>query len=528
MNVGIKYCGGCNPRYDRKKFLQIIQKEFDYEFEITKSDKIYDVLIVLCGCTNCCADYKKIKYRYEKIIITSDENYNKVKEILNKYSNKNRWWNYNMGWKEIYESKLVSAEEAVSKIESNSRIVIGHAVGEPSEVVEAMVKNKDNYENVEIVHMVAMGKGEYSKEGMEKNFHVNTLFVGASTKDAVASGRGDYTPCFFYEIPRLFKEGYLPVDVALIQVSEPDEHGYCSFGVANDYTKPAAENAKVVIAEVNKNMPRILGDSFIHISDIDYIVKTCHPIIELKEHKIGEIERSIGRNCASLIEDGSTLQLGIGAIPDAVLLFLKDKKDLGIHSEMISDGIVELVEAGVINNKKKTLHPGKIVVTFLMGSKRLYDFVDNNPMVESYSVDYVNDPKVIMQNYKMVSINSCVQVDLMGQICSESIGMKQISGVGGQVDFVRGASMAKDGKSIIAIPSTAAKGKASRIVPFIDNGAAVTTSRNDADYIVTEYGIAHLKGKSLKERAKDLINISHPHFRQGLIEEYKKRFNCEF
>ncbi|WP_411683217.1 acetyl-CoA hydrolase/transferase family protein [Clostridium thailandense] len=433
-----------------------------------------------------------------------------------------------MDWEDTYKSKLVSAEEAVSKIKSNDRVVVGHAVGEPSELIDAMVENKESYENVELVHMVAMGKSEYAKEGMEKYFHVNSIFVGASTREAIASGRGDFTTCFFYEVPRLFKDGYMPVDVALIQVSKPDKHGYCSFGVSNDYTKPAAECAKLLIAEVNENMPRTMGDSFIHVSDIDYIVKTSHPIIELKPPKIGEVEKSIGKNCASLIEDGSTLQLGIGAIPDAVLLFLKDKKDLGIHSEMISDGVVELVEAGVITNSKKTLHPGKIVVTFLMGTKRLYDFVNDNPMVETYPVDYVNDPTVVMKNSKMISINSCVQVDLMGQVCSESIGIKQISGVGGQVDFVRGASMCRDGKSIIAIPSTAAKGKVSRIVPLLDEGSAVTTSRNDVDYVVTEYGIASLKGKTLKERAKALINIAHPDFRESLIKEFNDRFKCDF
>jgi len=435
-----------------------------------------------------------------------------------------------VNWEEIYESRLVSAAEAVTNINSGDRVVVGHAVGEPIELVDAMVANKENYRDVEIVHMVAMGKGEYAKEGMEKYFKVNSIFAGASTKDAINCGRGDFTPCFFYQVPSLFQEGYMPVDVALIQVSEPDEHGYCSFGVSNDYTKPAADSAKIVIAEVNKEMPRTLGDSFIHVSKIDYIVEAAHPIIELKPPKIGEIEKTIGKNCAELIEDGSTLQLGIGAIPDAVLLFLKDKKDLGIHSEMISDGVVELVESGVITNKNKTLHSGKSVIAFLMGTKRLYDFVNNNPSVELYPVSYVNDPTVIMKNSKMVSINSCVQVDLMGQVCSESIGFKQISGVGGQVDFVRGASMSLDGqgKSIIAIPSTAAKGKTSRIVPLLDPGAAVTTSRNDVDYIVTEYGIVQLKGKTLRDRARALISIAHPDFREGLKEEFEKRFNCEF
>lgn len=433
-----------------------------------------------------------------------------------------------MNWKEIYNSKLVSADEAVTKIKSGNRVVIGHAVGEPTELINAMVANYEAYKDVELVHMVAMGSGEYTKAGMEKHFRHNAIFVGASTREAVSSGRADFTPCFFYELPKLFKNGSMPVDVALIQLTQPDEHGYCSFGVANDYTKPAAHCAKIIIAEVNDQMPRTLGDSFIHVSDIHYMVKTSHPIIELQPPRIGEIEKAIGSNCASLVDNGSTLQLGIGAIPDAVLLFLKDKIDLGIHSEMISDGVVELVESGVITNKRKTLHPGKIVVSFLMGTKRLYDFVNNNPMIETYPVSYVNDPTVIMKNYKMVSINSCVQVDLMGQVCSECIGMKQISGVGGQVDFIRGTSMSKDGKAIIAIPSTAAKGKVSRIVAVLDEGAAVTTSRTDVDYIVTEYGIAQLKGKSLKERARLLINIAHPDFRELLSKEFESRFNCDF
>ncbi len=520
LSVGIKYCGGCNAGYDRREFLKRMEAEFSADFEVAKVDKIYDMVIVLCGCSSCCADHEKFKFRFKKMLVTDVDDYYHIKKYFN-YIERMVFVN----WKDSYKNALVSAEEAVSKIKSNSRIVVSHAVGEPLDLIDALVKNREQYENLEIVHMVAMGKGEYVKPGMEKYFHHNALFVGASTREAVKSGRADYTPCFFYEVPRLFKKGYLPIDVALIQVSEPDEHGYCSFGVSNDYSKPGAESAKLVIAEVNKNMPRTLGDSFIHVSDIDYIVESSHPIIELKPAKIGEVEKAIGKYCASLIEDGSTLQLGIGAIPDAVLLFLKDKKDLGIHSEMISDGVVELVEAGVINNKKKTLHPGKIVVTFLMGTKRLYDFIDNNPMIESYPVDYVNDPMVIMKNYKMVSINSCVQVDLMGQVCSESIGLKQISGVGGQVDFIRGTSMAEDGKAIIAISSTAAHGKVSRIVPFLDKGAAVTTSRNEVDYIITEYGIAQLRGKTLKQRAEALINIAHPDFRDSLTGEFNRRFN---
>ena len=433
-----------------------------------------------------------------------------------------------MNWQETYKSKLVSPKLAATKIKSGDRVVTAHACAEPVDVMESMISNKENYRDVEIVHMVSLGKGEYVKDGMEPYFHHNALFVGGGTRTAIAEGRADYTPCFFYKVPELFKEGILPVDVAIIQVSTPDEHGYCSYGLSNDYTKPATECAKIVIAEVNSMMPRVMGDNFIHVSDIDYIVETSNPIIELKAAKIGDVEKIIGENCAKLIEDGSTLQLGIGAIPDAVLLFLKDKKDLGIHSEMISDGVVELVEAGVITNKMKTLHPGKIVVTFLMGSKRLFDFADNNPMISMQSVDYVNNPIVIMQNYKMVCINSCLQVDLMGQVVAESIGLKQFSGVGGQVDFTRGAAMAKGGKSIIAMPSTASKGTRSRIVPLLDEGAAVTTSRNDIHYVITEYGIAELKGKTLSERGRALIEIAHPDFRAELIKEWEKRFKRIF
>ncbi len=433
-----------------------------------------------------------------------------------------------MSWKDIYKSKITTAAEAVKHVKSGDRVVFGHACGEPKELVDALVKNHEQYKNVEIVHMVAMGKGEYTKPEMAPHFRHNAIFVGGCTRNAIAEGRGDYTPVFFHEVPKLFKKGLLPIDVAMVQVSKPDDHGYCSLGVSCDYTKAAVETAKWVIAEVNDQMPTLYGETFVHVSELDDIIETSNPIIELNPPKIGDVEKAIGENCASLVEDGSTLQLGIGAIPDAVLLFLKDKKDLGIHSEMFSDGVLDLFEAGVITNNKKALHKGKMIVTFLMGTKRLYDFVDKNPVVEMHPVDYVNDPVVIMKNSKMVSINSCIQVDFMGQVVSDCIGTTQFSGVGGQVDFVRGASMAEDGKSIIAMPATAAKGKVSRITPFIDHGSAVTTSRNDVDYIVTEYGVAELKGKSLQQRARNLINIAHPDFRDYLVEEFEKRFKSKF
>lgn len=432
-----------------------------------------------------------------------------------------------MSWQELYRKKLATADQAVQHIKSGDKVVVAHATGEPTALTDAMVKNADHYENVELVHMVAMGKAEYCKPELEKNFRHNSLFVGGTTRKAVAEGRADFTPVFFFEAPDYIRETLKP-DVALIHLSKPDEHGYCSFGISVDYTKPAAECAKTVIAQVNKNMPRTMGDCFIHVSDLDYIVEDDTPLIELAPPKISEVERAIGENCASLIHDGDTLQLGIGAIPDAVLLFLKDKKDLGIHSEMFSDGVVELVEAGVITNKRKTINRGKSVAAFLMGTKRLYDYVDNNPEVAMHPVDYVNDPRIICQNDNLISINSCVQVDLMGQVCSTSIGLTQISGVGGQVDFVRGANMSRGGKSIMAISSTASHGKISKIVPFLDKGAEVTTSRNDVNYIVTEYGIAQLRGKNLSQRARALIEIAHPDFRPALIEEYESRFHQSY
>ena len=432
-----------------------------------------------------------------------------------------------MNWQELYEQRKTTAEEAIKLIHSGDRVILGHAVGIPVAITDVLCEHKDDYQNVEIVQMVPMGNARFTEPEMEGHFRLNALFLGGLTKKAVAEGRADFTPCCFSEVPGLF-DGMLPLDVAIIQVTPPDKHGYVSCGVSVDYSLPAAKKAKTVIAQVNEEMPRTHGDAALHVSEIDCFVEASHPIIELPLPKIGDIEKAIGENCAKLINDGDTLQLGIGAIPDAVLLFLKDKKDLGIHSEMISDGVVELIESGVVTNAKKNFHPGKAVVTFLMGSKRLYDYADDNPGVAMYPVDYVNDPYVVGQNDNLVSINSCVQVDLMGQVASETVGLMQISGIGGQVDFVRGAKLSKGGRSIIAISSTAAKGKISKIVPLLDTGAAVTTSRTDVDYIVTEYGIAKLRGKTLRERAKALIAIAHPDFQPELIRVFEERFHCSY
>lgn len=428
-----------------------------------------------------------------------------------------------MEWKETYKDKITDAAEAIRAIRNGDYVIFSHAAGVPQEVTRELMAHKEDFRDVRIYHMLSIGPGEYLAPEAEGHFRHITNFVGGNSRQAIAENRADFFPCYFYEVPGLIGES-IPADVAVVQVSPPDKDGFCSFGVSCDYTKPAAEKAAIVIAEVNDQMPYVEGDNKIHLSKLDYIIPCSNPLFEIPAPKITEVEREIGRYCASLIEDGSTLQLGIGAIPDAVLLFLKDKKDLGIHTEMFSDGVVELVEAGVITGKKKTLHPGKLVSTFLMGSRRLYDFVDKNPDVAMYPVNYVNDPCVIAQNEKMISINSCIEVDLMGQVASETIGLKQFSGTGGQVDYVRGVAMATGGKSIMAMPSTAAKGKMSRIVPLLAEGAAVTTSRNDVDYVVTEYGIAHLKGKTLRQRAESLINIAHPDFREELWKTFNQRF----
>ncbi len=433
-----------------------------------------------------------------------------------------------MSRQDIYKRKLKTAEEAMQAVKPGDRVIFAHAAGESQTLSSALMSRADELYDVEIVHMVALGPAEYCKPGMEKHFRHNSLFVGGTTREAVNTGQADFTCCFFSEIPRLFRDRYLPVDVALVHLSPPDEHGFMSFGISVDYTKVAAQCASTVVAAVNPNMPRTLGDCFIHVSDVDSIVETEEQIIEIPLPRIGPVEQAIGEHVAGLIEDGSTLQLGIGAIPDAVLLFLKEKRDLGIHTEMFSDGVVELVEQGVVTNKAKSVHCDKMIATFLMGSRRLYDFVHNNPQVEMHTVDYTNDPFMISRNDRMISINSALQVDLTGQICADTIGYRQYSAVGGQVDFVRGAGRSKGGKSVIALPSTASGGKMSRIAAALTEGAAVTTSRNDVHYVVTEYGAVDLRGKTVKQRAELLVSIAHPDFRRELTEEGKQKRSIVF
>jgi 4-hydroxybutyrate CoA-transferase len=430
-----------------------------------------------------------------------------------------------LNWQTYYQDRISTADEAVRCIKSGDTVVVAHACGEPQSLTKAMSQRYEELKDVKVVHRVGMGECLYAQPGMEEHFRHISLFAGPNTRKAIYEGRADYLPRFISEIPSLFLEGHIPVDVALITVSPPDKNGFCSLGISVDYTLPVAKVAKTVIAEVNSNMPRTHGDSFISVKEIDHFVLSDQPLMEVQPAVQTEVEVQIGNYCAELIEDGSTMQMGIGAIPDAALAAMMNKKDLGIHTEMFSDGVIPLVEAGVINGSRKTLHPNKIISTFMMGTKALYEWVDDNPIVEMHPEHYVNDPWVIAQNYKVVSINSALQIDVLGQVAADSLGPKQFSGVGGQVDFIRGAKRSVGGgKSIIAIPSTASGGKVSRIVPALYEGTPVTTTRNEVDYIVTEYGIAKLSGKTNLERLKALVAISHPDFREDIMAQAKKLY----
>jgi acyl-CoA hydrolase len=428
-----------------------------------------------------------------------------------------------MRWIEQYRSKIVSAEEAVQVIKSGDRVYISGNAASPYVLINALAARKDELEDVEVVHVLLLGEDPLSAPGMEGHFRHRSLFVGPADRKAVNEGRADYVPIFLYEIPKLFFSGQLPIDVAIIHTSPPDEHGFLSFGVETLATKAAVESARKVIAQVNEKMPRVLGDSFVHVSRVDKIVEVSEDLPELEMDEFTEVERKIGQYIAEQIEDGSTLQLGIGGIPSATLFYLRDKRDLGIHTEMISDGMMHAIEEGIITGARKTLHKGKVVGTFILGSKELYEYVDNNPIFECHPCDYTNDPFIIAQNEKMVAINSAIEVDLTGQVCSDSIGYRIYSGFGGQVDFIRGAARAKGGKPIIAMPSTAKNGTVSKIVPHLKEGAGVVTSRGDVHYVITEYGVAYLHGKSLRERAEALINIAHPKFREELERFAKEK-----
>ena len=412
----------------------------------------------------------------------------------------------------------MAARDALRCVQSGMRVYIHPGCAEPEVMVEALIERAPAVRDVEIVHLLTLGRADYIAPEMAGHFRHNAMFIGGNVREAVNDGRADYTPILLSEIEELFESGQMPIDVALIQVSPPDAHGFCSFGVGVDTTLTAAKSARFVIAQVNDQMPRTYGDSFIHVSDIDAVVEVSRPLCELPKTEISDVQLGIGRNVARLIDDGSTLQLGVGSIPDAVLLHLKDRKDLGIHTEMLSDNAISLIESGVINGRQKTLHPRKVVLGFVLGSKPLFDFVNENPIFEFHPTSYTNNLFLIAQNDRMVAVNSALQVDLTGQVCADSIGTHFYSGIGGQVDFIRGASRSKGGKPIIALPSTAKDGSISRITAMLSPGAGVVTSRGTVHYVVTEFGIAYLHGRSIRQRAEVLIQIAHPKFRDELYE----------
>lgn len=426
-----------------------------------------------------------------------------------------------------YRSRITTAEEAVKVIKSGDRIFLTGNVSVPQTLLAAIVKHAPNVRDVEICQALTVGSADYVKPEMEGHLRVNSMFISANIRKAVQEGRADFTPVLLSEFPLLFKRGILPVDVAVIHVSTPDEHGFCSLGVEVGLTKSAAESAKIIIAEVNERMPRTLGDSFIHVSRLTHIVPVNYPIPEHKMTAEGDADiiQKIAGHVASLIPDGATMQLGIGSIPDAVLKFLMDKKDLGIHTELFSDGVIDLVNAGVLTNARKSLHPGKIVAGFILGTERLYEWTNDNPMVEMHPTEYVNDPFIIAQNDRMVAVNSAIEVDLTGQVCADSIGPKLYSGVGGQLDFIYGASRSKGGVPIIALPSTAIMRDGtpiSKITAMLKPGAGVVTSRNHVRFVVTEQGIADLYGKTIRQRAQALIKVAHPQFRETLEMQAKE------
>jgi acyl-CoA hydrolase/RimJ/RimL family protein N-acetyltransferase len=426
-------------------------------------------------------------------------------------------------WKEKHKDKIKTAEAAMKLIKPGNNIFIGTGCAQPQHLVQALVEHSSHIYDAHIVHLLTMGAAPYVDEKFRERFKMNTFFIADNVRDALEKGIGDYTPIFLSEIPLEFETGRIQIDVALITVTPPDVNGLCSLGVSVDIVKSAAANAKYVIAQVNSSMPRTFGDSFLHINGIDVLVPCDENVIEIPIPEPDETLRGIGQNIARLVEDGSTIECGIGRIPQALVEFLKDKKDLGVHTEMFSDWIIDLIECGAITCAKKTLNRGKVVASFCMGSKRLYDYIDNNPFFEFYPTEYVNDINIISQHEKMVGINVGLEIDLTGQVCSDSLGHRFYSGIGGQVDFIRGSARSRGGKAIIAMPSTAKNGQVSRIVPHLTEGAGVVTTRGDVHYVVTEYGVAYLHGKSIRERVLDLINIAHPKFRKQLLQAAKAK-----
>ena len=424
----------------------------------------------------------------------------------------------------IHPFNYVPAAEALSIIESGQRVFIHGGVCTPTYLIKKLAKESDRLKNVELVSITLKGDIEIAKPEYQSSFHINSLFVSTPIRQAVAEGRADFVPVFLSDIPDLFKRNILEIDVAIVQVSPPDIHGYCTLGLSIDIARSAVNNAKKIIALINPRMPRTHGDGMIHTDRFAKMV--FHPA-ELHEEfygdKMGDTEMAIGRNVAELIEDGSTLQMGIGTIPDAVLKYLTGHKDLGVHTEMLSDGVITLVEKDIINNRCKNIHPNKSVTSFALGSRKLYDYVNDNPSFAFLDIDYVNDPHVIRRNPKVIAINSAIEVDLTGQVCADSIGELQYSGIGGQMDFMRGAALSVGGKPIIALNSRTAKG-IPRIVPHLKDGAGVVTTRGHVHYVVTEYGVAFLFGKNLRQRAKALIDIAHPDDRENLQRHCYERF----
>jgi len=427
-----------------------------------------------------------------------------------------------MNWEATYQQKITDVSTAMQAILPGHRVYLGGGAGVPTRLVQGLIERAPALRRVELTHILTFAESPYARPEFQDNIRVNALFIGSNVRRAVQEGRADFTPVFLSEIPSLFRTGILPLNVALISVTPPDEHGFCSFGVEVGTTKPAAEAARIVIAEVNRQMPRTLGDSFIHVNQLDHVVEVDYAIPEAPQGGSSAEHLQIGQHIAGLIPDGATLQMGIGSIPDAVLQCLGNHRDLGIHTELFSDGVIDLVEQGVITCSRKTFHPGKIVAGFLFGTHKLYEFVNNNPLIEMHPTDYVNDPFHIAQNARMVAINSALQIDLTGQVCADSIGAKMYSGAGGQVDFIRGAARSKGGLPIIACLSTAQDGAISRIVPTLYEGSGVVTTRNDVHWVVTEFGVASLHGKTLRQRAQALIRISHPNFREELTQAAKK------
>ena len=426
-----------------------------------------------------------------------------------------------LNWQNTYKERLTDAQSALSRIRRGARIFIGSACGVPQLLIKTLINARRNIPDAEIIHFLDIGQASHTDKTYNEYFRHNALFIGSSMRAAIKEGRADYTPIFLSEIPLLMERGSMPIDVALITVSPPDNSGYVSLGISVDITKTAAEMARYVVAEVNPNMPRTLGDSFLHVSEIDAFVENDVPLPEFVQKSPDNIAKAIGQFISDLIENESTLQTGVGRIPNSVFPHLMNKKDLGIHTETFTDGFIDLIEAGIVNCKKKSLHRGKIVASFCMGTKKLYDYVHDNPLFEFRPCKYVNDPYVIAQNDKMVSINSALTVDLTGQVCSDSLGFEFYSGIGGQVDFVRGSAISKRGKSIMVLPSTTDDGKISRIVPYLSPGSGVVVTRGDIHYVVTEYGVAYVHGKSIRDRAMMLINIAHPDFRAELLEAAK-------